>query len=300
MIVDPNKIKIADPDQHFETLEPDIPGTPAPEKKKSHWKKVLVLLIVLTIHLAFTLLDAFVFRGPCARDLLRSTSDTGHIEIDRLEYHIVPERNEIVMTWEEPVIRNRSHWGEAEKHSRTIPLDPLPPEFARCYVDVTVDPDAPAMTQMPFGGDEYLAPIPYLDEGNVIGTDPEIPPGPRRQELPPDMVVHLRVRPEDVPALSKQFHLTIRKQKFSVTARTLMVPYPNAGNGRREMLMTTTRDDERPYHLELWEEAKSRPHKMPSRVGPMLARIVLLPIVVIPDYFADIAILIWALSVDWG
>ena len=299
MIVDPNKLKLPETDIPS-TPETDIPGTPAPEKKKSSWKKVLILLIVLVIHLAFTLLDAFVFRGPCARDWMNSTEDTGHIEIDRLEYHIVPERNEIVMTWEEPVIRNRSHWGEAEKHSRTIPLDPLPPEFARCYVDVTVDPDAPAMIQMPYGGDEYLAPIPYFDEGNVIATDPEIPPGPRRQELPPDMVVHLRVRPKDVPALSEQFHLTIRKQKFFVTAGTLMVPYPNAGNGRREMLMTTTRDDERPYRLELWEEAKSRPHKMPSKVGPTIVRIVLLPIVVIPDYFADIAILIWALSVDWN
>ena len=299
MIVDPNKLKLPETDIPS-VLETDTPSTPTPDRKKSHWKKVLVLVIVLAIHLAFTLLDAFVFRGPFARDWIRSTEDTGHIEIDRLEYHVVPERNEIVMTWTEPVILNRSRWGEAEKHSRTIPLDPLPPEFARCYVDVTVDPDAPAMIQMPYGGDEYLAPIPYFDEGNVIGTDPEIPPGPRRQELPPDMVVHLRVRPKDVPALSKQFHLTIRKQKFFVTAGTLMVPYPNAGNGRREMLMTTTRDDERPYRLELWEEAKSRPHKMPSKVGPMLARIVLLPIVVIPDYFADIAILIWALSVDWN
>ena len=297
MIVDPNKLKLPETDIPS-ALETDIPSTPAPDRKKSRWK--IILLIVLAIHLAFTVCDAFVFRGPCARDWMKSTEDTGHIEIDRLEYHIVPERNEIVMTWTEPVILNRSRWGEAEKHSRTIPLDPLPPEFARCYVDVTVDPDAPAMIQMPYGGDEYLAPIPYLDEGNVIGTDPEIPPGPRRQELPPDMVVHLRVRPKDVPALSKQFHLTIRKQKFSVTAGTLMVPYPNAGNGRREMLMTTTRDDERPYRLELWEEAKSRPHKMPSKVGPMLVRIVLLPIVVIPDYFADIAILIWALSVDWN
>ena len=294
---------MTDPNKPLETnipstLETNIPSTP--DRKKTHWKKVLILLIVLSIHLTFTVFDAFVFRGPFARDLLRATADTGHVEIDRLEYHIVPERNEIVMTWTETVILNRSHWGEAEKHSRTIPLDPLPPEFARCYVDVTVDPDAPAMIQMPYGGDEYLAPIPYFDEGNVIATDPEIPPGPRRQELPPDMVVHLRVRPKDVPALSEQFHLTIRKQKFFVTARTLMVPYPNAGNGRREMLMTTTRDDERPYRLELWEEAKSRPHKMPSKVGPMLARIVLLPFVVIPDYFADIAILIWALSVDWN
>ena len=262
-------------------------------------RRKMILLIVLAVHLAFTVLDACVFHGPIAGWLIDATGP-GRLVIENTEYRFRPRQNEIVMTWTESVIRNRSHWGKGEKHSRTIPLDPMPPEFARCYVDVTVDPDAPAMIQMPYGGDEYLAPIPYFDEGNVIATDPEIPPGPRRQELPPDMVVHLRVRPKDVPALSKQFHLTIRKQKFFVTARTLMVPYPNAGNGRREMLMTTTRDDERPYRLELWEEAKSRPHKMPSKVGPTIARIVLLPIVVIPDYFADIAILIWALSVDWN
>ena len=267
-----------------------------PTKKKPRWKKVL--LIVLAVHLIFTLLDACSFHGPCACWLIEATGP-GQLVIDHLEYRVRPRQNEIVMTWTESVIRGRSHWGEGEKHSRSIPLDPLPPEFARCYVDISVDPDAPAMFPMPFNTD-LLAPIPYLSEGNVIGTDPEIPPGARRQELPPDMVVHLRVRPKDVPALSKQFHLTIRKQKFFVTARTLMVPYPNAGNGRREMLMTTTRDDERPYHLELWEEAKSRPHKMPSKVGPMIARVVLLPFVVIPDYFADIAILIWALSVDWN
>ena len=284
-------------DEHIETIETDIPSTPTPEKKKSHWKKVLVLLIVLSIHLTFTVFDAFVFHGPFARDLLRATADTGHVEIDRLEYHIVPERNEIVMTWEEPVIRNRSHWGEAEKHSRTIPLDPLPPEFARCYVDVTVDPDAPAMFPMSFGSD-LLAPIPYLGEENVIGTDPDISTG--SGHLPPDMVVHLRVRPEDVSALSEQFYVTISKYNG-----TLMVPYSRAGSGLREMLMTPD-GNERPYSDELLWDAESRPHKMPSRFWGMLQRIVLMPIVVIPDYVAIINNMFWGIwilhklsNVDW-
>ena len=291
MIVDPNKLPLP---------ETDIESTPTPDKKKSHWKKILILLIVLSIHLAFTVFDAFVFRGPFARDLLRATADTGHVEIDRLEYHIVPERNEIVMTWTETVILNRSHWGEAEKHSRTIPLDPLPPEFARCYVDITVDPDAPAMFPMPFNA-EYLAPIPYLGEENVIGTDPEITPEPGRRQVPPDMVVHLRVRPEDVSALSEQFYVSLRKNDG-----TLMVSYSRAGNGRREMLMTTTRDDPRPYYIELLGDAESRPHKMPSRFWGMLKRIVLMPIVVIPDYVADIVNMFWRAwilhklsNVDW-
>ena len=140
-------------------------------------------------------------------------------------------------------------------------------------------------------GNDLLAPIPYLGEENVIGTDPEIAPEARRWDLPPDMVFHLRVRPKDVSALSEQFALSPGKH-----ARTLMVPYPNAGNGRREMLMTTTRDSYRPYSIELRQEAQSRPRKMPSKVVPMLSRIVMLPLVVIPDYFADIALLLWALS----
>ena len=174
----------------------------------------------------------------------------------------------------------------------------MPPEFARCYVDVTVDPDAPAMFPMPFNTD-MLAPIPYLGEENVIGTDPEIPLGPGHP-LPPDMVVHLRVRPEDVSALSEQFYITISKYDG-----TLMVPYSKAGNGRREMLMTPN-GDERPYYNDLLWEAESRPHKMPSRFGGMLERIVLMPFVVFPDYvflilklFVVIRMLHQLQNVDW-
>ena len=262
--------------------------------KKPRWKKIL--LIVLAVHLVFTLLDACSIQGPCAHWLIESTGP-GQLVIDHLEYRVRPRQNEIVMTWTESVIRGRSIWGEGENHSRTIPLDPLPPEFARCYVDVTVDPDAPAMFPMPFHA-EHLAPIPYLGEENVIGTDPEIAPG----QLPQDMVVHLRVRPEDVSALSEQFYVRISQYDG-----TLLVPYSKAGNGRREMLMTTPRDDDpRPYYNELLWDAESRPHKMPSRFWGMLKRIVLMPIVVIPDYVAIINNMFWGIwilhqlsNVDW-
>ena len=266
-----------------------------PTKKKPRWKKVL--LIVLAVHLIFTLLDACSFHGPCACWLIEATGP-GQLVIDHLEYRVRPRQNEIVMTWTESVIRGRSQWGEGEKHSRTIPLDPLPPEFARCYVDVTVDPDAPAMFPMSFNTD-MLAPIPYLGEENVIGTDPEIPLG-LGHPLPPDMVVHLRVRPEDVSALSEQFYITISKYDG-----TLMVPYSKTGNGRREMLMTPN-GDERPYYNDLLWEAESRPHKMPSRFGGMLERIVLMPFVAFPDYvflilklFVGIWILHQLQNVDW-
>ncbi len=249
--------------------------------KMPRWKKIL--LIVLVVHLVFTVLDACSIQGPCAHWLIESTGP-GQLVIDRLEYRVRPRQNEIVMTWTESVIRNRTHWGEGEKHSRTIPLDPMPTEFARCYVDVTVDPDAPAMFPMPFHA-EYLAPIPYLGEENVIGTDPEIAPG----QLPQDMVIHLRVRPEDVSALSEQFYVRISQYDG-----TLLVPYSKAGNGRREMLMPPPRDDDpRPYYNELLWDAESRPHKMPSRFWGMLKRIALMPIVVIPDYVAIINNMFW-------
>ena len=269
---------VVDPNERPETgILKDASG------KKPRWKKIL--LIVLVVHLVYTLLDACSIQAPCAHHLIESTGP-GQLVIDHLEYRVRPRQNEIVMTWTESVIRGRSLWREGEKQSRTIPLDPMPTEFARCYVDVTVDPDAPAMFPMPFGA-EYLAPIPYLGEENVIGTDPEIAPG----HLPPDMVVHLRVRPEDVSALSEQFYVTISKYNG-----TLMVPYSKSGNGLREMLMTTPRDDDpRPYYNELLWDAESRPHKMPSRFWGMLQRIVLMPIVVIPDYFFVIQHLIYSL-----
>ena len=262
--------------------------------KKPRWKKIL--LIVLAVHLVFTLLDACSIQGPCAHWLIESTGP-GQLVIDHLEYRVRPRQNELVMTWTESVIRGRSIWREGEKQSRTIPLDPMPTEFARCYVDVTVDPDAPAMFPMPFHA-EYLAPIPYLGEENVIGTDPDISTG--SGHLPPDMVVHLRVRPEDVSALSEQFYVTISKYNG-----TLMVPYSKSGNGLREMLMTPD-GNERPYSNELLWDAESRPHKMPSRFWGMLKRIVLMPFVVIPDYFFVIQHLIYSLwilhmfsNVDW-
>ena len=259
-------------------------------------RRKIILLIVLAVHLVFTVLDACVFHGPIAAWLINATGP-GRLIVENTEYRFRPRQNEIVMTWTESVIRNRSHWGKGEKHSRTIPLDPMPTEFARCYVDVTVDPDAPAMFPMPFHA-EYLAPIPYLGEENVIGTDPEIAPG----QLPKDMVIHLRVRPEDVSALSEQFYVRISQYDG-----TLLVPYSKAGNGRREMLMTTPRDDDpRPYYNELLWDAESRPHKMPSRFWGMLKRIVLMPIVVIPDYVVIINNMFWRIwilhqlsNVDW-
>ena len=270
MIVDPNKLP-----------ETGIVSNPA--KKMSRWKKVL--LIVLAVHLVFTVFDACVFHGPCASSLIRATGP-GRLAVENTEYRVRFRQNEIVVTWTESVLRDRYHWGKGEQHSRTIPLDPMPSEFARCYVDVTVDPDAPAMIPMMHFNAEEIAPMTFFGEENVIRTEPEEIPTDQRL-LPLDLVVHLRVRSEDVSALSEQFYLCFHN------GGTIMLPYSKAGKDRRVMLMATYRYDPKPFYDEIRREAESRPHKMPSRVGGMLERIVLMPFVVIPDYVLDILFILF-------
>jgi len=255
-----------------------------PDGKKARWKNIL--LIVLAVHLVFTVLDSCAFHGPCASRLIEATGP-GKVVIDRIEYRVRPRQNEIVMTWTESVMQGRSRWGEGEKHSRSIPLDPMPPEFEECVVDVTVDPDAPPMIPMSFSSDA-IAPIPYFGEENVNETDLGV------------FVFQLRVRPEDVSALSEQFYIS-----FGAHDGTLLLPYSRASNGRRVMLMTT-HGQSRPYYGELLWEAEARPRKMPSRLLGLFKRIVLLPFVVIPDYVLDVLSIFEVLNflhqlsnVDW-
>ena len=252
--------------------------------KMPPWKKILFIL--LAVHLVFTLFDACIFHGPCASWLIGATGPA-HLAIENIEYSFRPRQNEIVMTWTEAVIRNRSHWGKGEQHTRTIPLDPMPPEFARCYVDVTVDPTAPQMIpMMHFGSEEILAPMPFFSQENVIGTIPEEVLNWNMNQLPhlpPEMVFQLRIRREDLPALSKEFYL-----HFSPNGSTILLPYSKARNDRREMLMATNGIDPKPYYDEIRWDLENHPHKMPSRFGGMLKRIVLMPFVVIPDYVLDI------------
>lgn len=102
-------------------------------------RRKMILLIILAVHLVFTVLDACVFHGPFAEWLINATGP-GYLTINHLEYRIRPRQNDIVMSWTETVMHG-ARQGKEETFTRSIPLDPLPPEFARCYVEVTVDPD---------------------------------------------------------------------------------------------------------------------------------------------------------------
>lgn len=244
------------------------------------WKKIL--LIILIVHLVFTVLDACVFHGWFASLLINATGP-GTLWIDNLEYRIKPRQNEIVMSWTETVMHEghsilNGAWQEKEeKFTRSIPLAPLPPEFARCYVEVTVDPDAPPFNTVPY---DHMRAIPNFREDNVIRTEPETITGTRQRGLPPDMVFHLAVRPEDLRTLSHEFIVTANLGGYQVS-RILFPLSGSRNDSRREMLLSRT--ELRPYYYDLTGKVEEHRRKMPS-VGGLFLRIVLMPIAAIPDY----------------
>ena len=242
--------------------------------KISRWK--MILLIVLAVHLMFTVLDACVFHCMFASWLINVTGP-GYLMVSNLEYRIKPRQNEIVMSWTETVVHGAR--GKEEKFTRSIPLDPLPPEFARCYVEVTVDPDAPPVDTKYY---ENNSRMPEFGEDNVIRTDPETLTVWQAENWPPDMVFHLALRPEDLRILSHEFIVSasVGGYKFS----RILFPLSGSRNDtRREMLLSRT--ERYPYFDDLEEKSKAHWQKKPS-VGGMLLRIILMPIVSIGDYFA--------------
>ena len=233
-------------------------------------RRKMILLIVLAVHLVFTVLDACVLHCMYASWLINVTGP-GHLIVSNPEYRIKPRQNEIVMSWTETVIHG-ARQGKEEKFTRSIPLDPMPPEFARCYVEVTVDPDAPPVRN---------SRMPVFEENNVIRTEPEPLTWAQAENLPPDMVFHLAVRPEDLQILSHEFIVTAGVGGYKIS-RILFPLSGSRNDSRREMLLSRT--ERYPFFDDL-NESEVHWQKKPS-VGGMLLRIILMPIVSIGDYFA--------------
>lgn len=256
-------------------------------------RRKMILLIVLAVHILFTGLDACVFHGTFANWLIDATGP-GKLMIENLEYRIKPRQNEIVMSWTETVMRG-ARQGKEETFTRSIPLEPLPPEFARCYVEVTVNPYA-----SPAGTTYYINTntMPEFGENNVIRTEPEHLTEEDRGEdyLPPDMVFHLAVRPEDLHILSHEFIVTAKIDGYKIS-RVLFPLSGRRNDSRREMLLSTT--ELSPYYDELKEKIEANRYKRPS-IGGMLLRIVLMPIVAIPDYVMLIVhIIVYIFFISW-
>ncbi len=258
--------------------------------KMPRWKKIL--LIVLAMHLAFTVVDSCVLHGPCA-DWFMSRIGPGRLVIGGLGYRIEPEQNEIVLNWGEQVRQRDFHFDEpGVGYSEHIPLDPLPPDLTRCYVEVTVDPEAPPVVEKRFDTIMRGA-TPYFEPENIIGTDPATLTAEQAVDLPPDMVFRLRVRPEDVPVLSREF---ILKANPGTPIEKMLFPCPGEPlEGRCTMVMSKTETG--PYYLATLKQKIVDHTYNPVSILRMIPVVVLMPIAVIPDYLAELFLLIfYALS----
>ena len=216
-----------------------------PRKKRRLWKKILLGLLI--IHLLFTVIDALWLHGPGVSGVFQYLGKT-QLTVSDLRYRIEPETNELVVTWTEsfdtsilPVpVYSLSVWPKIHRKTepceRRIALDPLPEEIVRCFVDVTVTPDAPPPKiypprDRPFGD---LGPT-FVEEHAVLAEPGELSVE-QSCNLPPDMVFRLTVRPEDVPRLSGMFIMTPRLGGHP--SFLIMIPQPGEQDGRRVMFLS--------------------------------------------------------------
>jgi len=259
--------------------------------KIPRWKKILIAILIL--HIIFTVCDALGIigiRGPGANAVL-SLTGPGYLDIDDLQYRIEPKQNEIVMVWTESVRRSTLASGKKERVMHRIPLDPLPREFVRCFVEVTVDPDAPAVSSVHYS---KMSEMPVFKWDNVIRTEPETLTAKQFHQLPPDMVFHMSVRPEDLRTLSGEFILEMKPvierkdERVDETYSThrIVFPYSNSQqDSRREMIVPAAATVE-PYYKEVLSRRMAEHNQKSVSVAGVILRIVLMPFATIPDYFA--------------
>ena len=254
--------------------------------KMPRWKKIIITL--LAMHLAFTVVDSCVLHGPCA-DWFMSRIGPGRLVIGGLGYRIEPEQNELVLNWGEQVRQRDFHFDEpGVGYSEHIALDPLPPDLTRCYVEVTVDPEAPPVVEKRFDTIMRGA-TPYFEPDNIIGTEPATLTAEQADDLPPDMVFRLRVRPEDVPVLSREF---ILKANPGTPIEKMLFPCPGEPlEGRCTMVMSKTETG--PYYLATLKQKIVDHTYNPVSILRMIPVVVLMPIAVIPDYLTELFLIIF-------
>jgi len=256
--------------------------------KKQFWKGKKLLFFFLAVHLVFTVVDSCFLHGPCA-DWFMSRIGPGRLEIGGLGYRIEPEQNELVLNWGEQVRQRDFHFDEPGiGYSEHIPLAPLPPDLTRCYVEVTVDQEAHPVVEKRFDTIMRGA-TPYFEPDNIIGTERATLTAEQAGDLPPDMVFRLRVRPEDVPILSREF---ILKANPGTPIEKMLFPCPGDPDGdRRTMVMSKTETG--PYYLATLKQKIVDHTYNPVSILRMIPVVVLMPIAVIPDYLAELFLIIF-------
>ncbi len=284
-----------------------------PRKKMRLWKKILLGLLI--IHLLFTVVDALWLHGPGVSDVFRYLGET-QLTVSDLRYRIDPQTNELAITWTEsfdtsilPVpVYSLSVWPKIHRKTepceRRIALDPLPEEIVRCFVDVTVTPDAPPPRTMP----PLAGPLgdlgPWFTEEHAVLVEPSESQDMISYELPPDMVFRLTVRPEDVPQLSGMFIMTPRLGGHP--SFLIMIPQPGEQDGRRVMFLSRRgAGGATPYYEDLcvkWRQEMEDLSREPDGFLTVCWKILWLPLAALPDWIwgaYGLFILFMLSRVDW-
>jgi hypothetical protein len=284
-----------------------------PRKKMRLWKKILLGL--LAVHLLFTAIDALWLHGPGVSGVIQYLGET-QLTVSDLRYRIEPETNELVITWTEsfdtsilpaPVFSLRG-WPiiheKTEKCERRIALDPLPEELVQCFVDVTVTPDASPPRMMPPLAGALVDLGPRLVEEHAVLAEPLEFNAGQLNDLPPDMVFRLTLRPEDVPLLSDMFVMTPKLGEYS--SFLIMIPQPGEQDGRRVMFLSRRgAGGATPYYEDLcvkWRQEMEDLSREPDGFLTVCWKILWLPLAALPDWIwgaYGLFILFMLSRVDW-
>ena len=284
-----------------------------PRKKRRLWKKILLGLLI--IHLLFTVVDALWLHCPGVSDVFRYLGET-QLTVSDLRYRIEPETNELAITWTEsfdtsilPIpVYSIPAWAKihekTEKCERRIALDPLPEEIVRCFVDVTVTPDAPPPRTMPPLAGALGDLGPWFTEEHAVLVEPSESQDMISYELPPDMVFRLTVRPEDVSQLSGMFIMTPRLGEYH--SSLIMIPQPDEQDGRRVMFLSRRgAGGATPYYEDLcvkWRQEMEDLSREPDGFLTVCWKIVWLPFASLPDWLwgAYGLFILFMLSLFWA
>ena len=174
----------------------------------------------------------------------------GTTTVSRAGYHweLSPEKDAIVASAKMKTAYNYlpfyghgsfSHhypaWTISDAYEKRFPLDPLPSDLVRFYLEAEPDPDAKPVWWV----DWYKTKIPCFQDtpAERVGDVPESAADTRW--IADGETFRLCVRPEDMAVLSEPFVITIRDRNSNITTLFLLIPCAQEGN---RYTMVTGRD----------------------------------------------------------
>ena len=171
----------------------------------------------------------------------------GTTTVSRAGYHweLSPEKDAIVASAKMKTADNYlpfyghgsfSHhypaWTISDAYEKRFPLDPLPSDLVRFYLEEEEAPDAKPVWKV----DWYKTYLPCFQDtpAERVGDVPES--AADTHWIADGETFRLCVRPEDLPVLSEPFVITVRDRNSSITTLFLLIPC--AQNGSRYTVVT--------------------------------------------------------------